>query len=173
MSVINVVKDPENLTMTLTAEFDATPERVWQLWADPRQLERWWGPPTYPATFTSLDLRAGGRASYFMTGPDGKQVTPLGYWEIVSVDPPRRIEMLDGFANADGTPNQDMPGPGGMNVTIEPIGNGRTRMTIENIFPDQSAMEQLLAMGQEEGMTEAVGQIDAILAEDPVAGAAR
>jgi hypothetical protein len=45
-------------------------------------------------------------------------------------------------------------------------------MTIESIFPDAATMEQLLAMGQEEGMTEAVGQIDAILAEDPV-GAAR
>ena len=98
--------------------------------------------------------------------------TAIARW-LVSVDPPRRIEMLDGFANADGTPNQDMPGPGAMNVTIEPIGDGRTRMTIENVFPDQTAMEQLLAMGQEEGMTQAVGQIDAILAEDAVTGAAR
>ena len=48
-----------------------------------------------------------------------------------------------------------------MNITIEPIDGGRTRMTIENVFPDVSTMEQLLAMGQEEGMTEAVGQYDA------------
>lgn len=170
MTVTAVRKDPENLTMTIDAEFEATPERVWQLWADPRKLERWWGPPTYPATFKTLDLRPGGRAEYFMTGPDGVP-TPPGYWEILSVDPPRRIEMIDGFANADGSPNEDMPGPGGMNVTIEPIGEGRTRMTIESTFPDVAAMEQLLAMGQEEGMTQAVGQIDAILAEDatPVA----
>jgi uncharacterized protein YndB with AHSA1/START domain len=164
VTVTAVQKDAEALSMTLTAEFDASPERVWQLWADPRQLERWWGPPSHPATFTSLDLRPGGRASYYMTGPDGV-VTPAGYWEIVSVDPPRRIEMIDGFANADGTPNNDMPGPGGMNVTIEPVGDGRTRMTIESTFPDQATMEQLLAMGQEEGMTQAVGQIDAILAQ--------
>ena len=45
MTVTAVRKDPETLTMTLTAEFDATPERVWELWADPRKLERWWGPP--------------------------------------------------------------------------------------------------------------------------------
>ena len=62
MTVTAVHKDAERLTMTLDAEFDASPERVWQLWADPRQLERWWGPPGYPATFTSLELRAGGRA---------------------------------------------------------------------------------------------------------------
>ena len=53
MTVTAVRKDPAALTMTLTAEFDASPERVWELWADPRQLERWWGPPTYPATFTA------------------------------------------------------------------------------------------------------------------------
>ena len=51
MTVTAVRKDPQALTMTVEAEFAASPERVWQLWADPRQLERWWGPPTYPATF--------------------------------------------------------------------------------------------------------------------------
>ena len=93
--------------MTLDAEFDASPERVWQLWADPRQLERWWGPPTYPATFTAHDLRPGGRVEYHMTGPEGDQ--PRGYWEIVEVDPPHRLVFRDGFANDDGTPNTDLP----------------------------------------------------------------
>ena len=166
MTVTSVRKDPDSLTLTLDAEFDASPERVWQLWADPRQLERWWGPPTYPATFTSLDLRSGGRAEYYMTGPEGDK--PSGYWEILDADPPRRLQMKDGFANKDGSPNDDMPGPS-MNVTIEPIGGGRTRMSIESIFPDTAAMEQLLAMGMEQGLTEAVGQIDAILAEDTLA----
>ena len=47
MTVTAVRKDAEALTLTLDAEFEAPAERVWQLWADPRQLERWWGPPTY------------------------------------------------------------------------------------------------------------------------------
>lgn len=61
---------------------------------------------------------------------------------------------------------------GEMRVTITAIGEGRTRMSIENVFPDAAAMEQLLTMGQEQGMTEALGQIDAIIAEGaaPVAG---
>jgi uncharacterized protein YndB with AHSA1/START domain len=170
MTVTAVRKDPGNLSMTLDAEFEATPDRVWQLWADPRQLERWWGPPTYPATFTALDLRAGGRAAYFMTGPEGD--TPAGYWDIVEVDPPRSIHARDGFANADGTPNTDI-GPSEMFVTIEALGGGRTRMSIQSVFPDAATMEQNLAMGMEQGLTEAVGQIDAILAGDAVAGATR
>ena len=166
MTVTAVRKDPAALTMTLTAEFDASPERVWQLWADPRQLERWWGPPTYPATVTSHDLSPGGRIEYYMTGPEGDQ--PRGYWDLVDVDPPKRLAFRDRFANDDGSPNDELPGSEGT-VTIEAIGDGRTRMEIQSRFPSTEAMEQLVSMGMEQGLTEAVGQIDAILAEDAVA----
>jgi uncharacterized protein YndB with AHSA1/START domain len=166
MTVTAVRKDPSALTMTLGAEFDAPVERIWQLWADPRQLERWWGPPTYPATVTSHDLRPGGRVEYLMTGPEGDQ--PRGYWNVLEVEPPHRLVFLDGFANADGTPNDELPTSTGR-VTLESIGDGRTRMSIESVFPSAQAMEQTLAMGMEEGIKEAVGQIDAILAEDAVA----
>jgi uncharacterized protein YndB with AHSA1/START domain len=64
MSVTSVRKDTEQLTMTVTAEYDVTADRAWQLWADPRQLERWWGPPTYPATVEKHDLTPGGQVSY-------------------------------------------------------------------------------------------------------------
>jgi len=166
LTVTAVQKDPQALTLTLDAEFEASQERVWQLWADPRQLERWWGPPTYPATFTKHDLAPGSRVEYHMTGPEGDQ--PKGYWDIVEVDPPRRLLVHDGFRNDDGTENTDLPG-NEFEVTIAESGENRTRMSIESRFPSQEAMEQLLAMGMEQGLTEAVGQIDAILAEDRAA----
>ena len=169
MTVTAVRKDADKLTLTVDAEFDASAERVWQLWADPRQLERWWGPPTYPATFTQHDLAPGSRVQYHMTGPEGDQ--PKGYWDILEVDAPHRLVVRDGFANDDGTPNDDFP-TGEMRVTIQETGGGRTRMSIESLHPSPEAMEQVLAMGMEEGITEAVGQIDAILAEDPVASRA-
>jgi uncharacterized protein YndB with AHSA1/START domain len=167
MTVTAVRKDPQTLTMTLEAELEASPERVWQLWADPRQLERWWGPPTYPATFTRHDLAPGSRVEYHMTGPQGDQ--PHGYWEVLEADAPHRLVFRDGFANPDGTPNSDLPLTTAR-VRIEQISPGRTRMSIESVFPSTEAMEQVLAMGMEEGLTQAVGQIDAILAEDAVAG---
>jgi uncharacterized protein YndB with AHSA1/START domain len=168
MTVTAVRKDAQALTMTLDAEFEATPERVWQLWADPRQLERWWGPPGYPATFTKHDLAPGSRVEYHMTTPEGDQ--PKGYWDVVEAEAPHRLVVRDGFANDDGTPNDAMPS-GEMRVTIEAVNDGRTQMSIVSIFPTAEAMEQLLAMGQEEGLKDAVGQIDAILAEDPVPAA--
>jgi len=168
MTVTAVRKDPTALTMTLTAEFEASADRVWDLWADPRKLERWWGPPTYPATFTAHSLAPGSRVEYHMTGPSGDQ--PHGYWDVLEADPPRRLVFLDGFAHADGTPDDEFPRNEGR-VTIEPIEAGRTRMTIESHFPSTEAMEQVLAMGMEEGLTQAVGQIDAILAEAAVPSA--
>ena len=164
MTVIAVRKDIEALTLALDAEFEASPERVWQLWADARQLERWWGPPTYPATFTAHDLTPGRRVEYYMTGPEGDQ--PRGYWEILEADPPRSLAFRDGFANEDGSANDELPMTSAR-VTIKDIGGGRTRMTLESTYPDTESMEKLLAMGMEQGLVEAVGQIDAILTEIP------
>ncbi|CAN5865785.1 hypothetical protein BH18ACT6_BH18ACT6_23300 [soil metagenome] len=163
MTATAVRKDQKALTMTMSTEFDATPERVWQLWADPRQLERWWGPPTYPATVTTHDLEPGGRVEYHMTGPEGDQ--PRGYWEITKVDPPNLLVFNDGFANDDGTPNTNLPATEAR-VRITDVGNGRTSLEIESLFPSAEAMEQVLAMGMEEGMKQAIGQIKAVLASD-------
>ena len=168
MTVTAVRKDTDALTLDLTAEFDATPERVWQLWADPRQLERWWGPPTYPATFTEHDLTPGAHVAYYMTGPAGDNAP--GWWTILEVDPPHGLSFRDGFATEDGRPNPEFPELT-VHVAIADIGAGRTRMSIQSRFPTPAAMEQLAALGMVEGLTEAVGQIDAILAEDAVPAA--
>ena len=161
MTVISVRKDPQALTLTIEAAFDAPPERVWQLWADPRQLERWWGPPGYPSTFTKHDLAPGGRAEYQMIGPQSDR--HHGYWEFIRVEAPYRLVFHDGLANADGTPNSDTP-PATTHVTIEAVDLGRSRMSIETVFPSAEGMEWLLATGSDVGRTRAVGQIDAILA---------
>jgi uncharacterized protein YndB with AHSA1/START domain len=161
MTVTSVQRDPDTMTMTITSEFDATVKRVWQLWDDPRQLERWWGPPAYPATFVDHDLSPGGTASYYMTGPEGDQ--PHGYWRVTAVDAPHRLEFEDGFADDEGKPNPDLPITT-CRVTLDETPTGGTRMTIASAFPSVEAMEQMLAMGMEEGMREALGQIDTILA---------
>jgi uncharacterized protein YndB with AHSA1/START domain len=161
MPVTDVKKDLDALTMTIAAEFDAPAERVWQIWADPRQLERWWGPPSHPATFTDHDLSPGGRVAYYMTAPDGERFH--GWWQVEEVDPPTRLRFEDGFADADGKPNEEMP------TTIATVtlseSEGRTTMAIESRFASREAMEKILEMGTEQGMREALGQIDGLLAD--------
>lgn len=159
MTVINASKDTDALTITLVADFSAPPERVWQVWEDPRQLERWWGPPTWPATFTKHDLTAGGEARYFMTGPDG--TTAHGWWDVVAVEPPHRIEIVDGFAETDGA-RLDDPAPTPATVTLDAIDTG-TRMTVVSRFSSLEHLEQIVEMGAIEGLSQAVGQIDDLL----------
>jgi len=161
MSVTSIDKDFDNLTLTLVAEFDATAEQVWDLWADPRKLERWWGPPTHPATFKTHDLTPGGEVTYFMTGPEGDEFH--GWWRIDSIDRPKSLELTDGFADQDGTPNDDMPTTS-MKMEISESDAG-TRMELRSVFNSREQMEELAAMGMEEGLREAVGQMDALLAE--------
>ncbi len=85
MTVISSHKNAEALSCSVVSEFDAG-DRVWQVWEDPHQLERWWGPPTWPATLESHDFVPGGKASYFMTGPDGEK--SRGWWRFTAIEAP-------------------------------------------------------------------------------------
>jgi uncharacterized protein YndB with AHSA1/START domain len=162
MTVVSTQTDTEALTLTFVAEFDASVDRVWQMWQDPRQLERWWGPPTWPATFDRHDFVQGGRSSYYMTGPEGEKAR--GWWVTTSIQPPNRLEFDDGFADESGEPVDDMGVIHGV-VTFEES-EGRTRMTTISTFESAEQMKKMADMGMEEGMREAMGQLDALLVQD-------
>lgn len=161
MPITSVTKDPAALTMTVVAEFPAPLERLWNAYADPRQLERFWGPPTYPATFTRHDMYAGGRSEYAMTGPDGD--VSRGYWEYLDVNPLKSFEVLDGFALPDGSPNREMPSMR-MVFTFAATEDG-SQVSTTTYFNSVAELDRLLGMGMEEGMHAAMGQMDDVLAD--------
>lgn len=161
MPITSVTRDTEALTMTVVADFPAPVQRLWEAYVDPRQLERFWGPPTYPATFTRHDAEAGGRSTYTMKGPDGD--SHGGYWEWLSVEPLKSFEVRDGFATPDGDPNPAMPSMQ-MRFDFEDTDTG-SRVTTTTHFNSLADLEQLLEMGMEEGLREAMGQMDAVLAD--------
>ncbi|MDE3130946.1 MAG: SRPBCC domain-containing protein [Acidobacteriota bacterium] len=161
MTVVSSSTDPRELTLDLVAEFDAPPERVWEVWQDPRKLERWWGPPGYPATFTRHEFAVGGQSRYYMTGPEGER--HHGWWRIDALDGPRRLVFANGFAGDDGEPVAGLAPAAGI-VELESRGNG-TRMLVRTQFVDVEQMERMLGMGMQEGMGMAIGQIDALLRE--------
>jgi uncharacterized protein YndB with AHSA1/START domain len=161
MTVTSVENDPNALTLTVTAEFAAEVKRVWELWADPRKLERWWGPPGYPATFTEHDLAPGTRTKYFMTSPEGERF--YGTWRILSIDEPNRIEIEDAFADEHGEVDPDQP-VGRMEVTLSGRSDGGTQMVITSTHASAADLQKVLDMGMEEGIRQSVGQMDALLA---------
>ncbi|AQT80706.1 polyketide cyclase [Mycolicibacterium litorale] len=160
MPVTDVQHDPDALTLTITAHFAAPVARIWQIYADPRQLERVWGPPSHPATVVDHDLTPGGRVTYFMTGPDGEKYA--GYWEVTAVDEPRTFSFLDGFADQDFNPNPDLPVS--QNVYTFTEHDGGTRAVYLCTFASAEGLAQVLDMGVVEGSTSAINQIDGLIA---------
>ncbi|MGH2886074.1 MAG: SRPBCC family protein [Solirubrobacteraceae bacterium] len=156
--ITSVHADYGNLTITVIADFDAPIERVWELWSDPRKLERWWGPPAYPTTFETYELTPGGEATYVMTGPNGAM---RGTWRVATVDPPRSLEFTDAFAGPNGRPIADLPVKVAVGLTECETG---TRMEMHLAFESREDMEKLMSTGIVEGLRRALGQIDALLA---------
>ncbi|MBX6382891.1 MAG: SRPBCC domain-containing protein [Microbispora sp.] len=160
MPVIDVQHQTDTLTLTIVAEFAAPVERVWQIYADPRQLEKIWGPPGYPATVVEHDLTPGGRVHYYMTGPQGEKYP--GYWRITAVDEPRSFSFEDGFADLNFTPDPNLPVS--RNVYTFAEHDGRTRATYVSTFDSAEGLQKVLEMGMVEGATSAINQIDDLLA---------
>ena len=161
MPIQSVTSDTDALSLTVVGEYPVPVERLWRAYADPRQLERFWGPVEWPATFTRHDMAVGGRSEYSMTGPDGS--SSRGWWRFLAVEPGRGFEVEDGFANDDGTPNDKMPSMR-MTFRFEKTATG-SRVTSVTTFTSVESMQQLVEMGMIEGMKSAMGQLDAVLAE--------
>jgi uncharacterized protein YndB with AHSA1/START domain len=161
MPVTAVTSDADALTLTVVGEYPVPVERLWEAYADPRQIEKFWGPETWPATFTRHDMAPGGRSDYYMTGPAGE--IARGWWRFVAVQPGRRFEVEDGFAHDDGTPNDQLPTMR-LVFTFEPTATG-SRFTSVTHFPSVEAMERLVEMGMVEGLRSALSQLDRVLAD--------
>jgi uncharacterized protein YndB with AHSA1/START domain len=159
LSITSVHTDHDDLTVTVIADFDAPIERVWELWSDPRKLERWWGPPAYPATFEKHNLIPGGEVTYFMTGPEGER--HRGMWRVTAVDPPTSLEFADFFAHTDGTPIAEMP-VNRVRVRLTD-GDSGTQMEMRSKFESREDLEKWLSTGTREGQQQAIAQMDVLL----------
>jgi uncharacterized protein YndB with AHSA1/START domain len=160
MTITSVDTDYDNLTATLIADFDHPIDQVWELWSDPRKLERWWGPPGYPATVEKHALDSGGEVTYFMKGPEGDE--HWGMWRVSAVDPPRSLQFTDALADSDGVPREDSPVS---EISVRLLEHeGRTRMEMRMTFETREDMERIVDMGTVEGVKQAVGQMDGLLA---------
>lgn len=163
MPVTDVTPDLDNRTLTITAEFAASVDRVFGVYADPRQMEQIWGPPTYPATVVDHDLSPGGRVTYLMTGPEGDKF--YGCWLVRSVDAPHGFSFDDAFTDSSFTINEDLP-VSSNDYTFQALDGdpGRTRATYIATFLTAEGLQQVLDMGVVEGARGSIDQVDDLLA---------
>lgn len=155
MPVASITTNTEDLTLTAISDVAAPLERVWDAYTNPRSLERFWGPPGWPAVFTEFDFRVGGRALYSMTGANGQSASCS--WDFTAIDAPHSFEAIDSFVDDNGVPLAD--GQSRMVFTFEPTDTG-TRVTNTGHFASAESLKQVIDMGVVEGTTLAMAQID-------------
>ena len=160
MPVTDVQHDKDNLTLTIVADFAAPVERIWEVYADARQLERVFGPPTYPATFVDHTLAPGSRTTYFMTSPEGEKFA--GVWDIETVEEPTGFTFEDAFADQDFNVKPELP-VSKNTYAFAAHGEG-TRATYVSTFASADDLQRVLDMGVVEGATSAINQIDDLVA---------
>lgn len=153
--------DETTLTMTTVSDFPVSRERLWDAYADARQIEKFWGPPEWPATFTRHDFALGGRSEYHMTGPDGE--ISAGYWEVVAMDLGHSFEVVDGFREVGSGFSPDIE-PMRVSYRFESVGSA-SRLTSVTYFPSAEVLAQMREMGMEEGTAMAMEQIEAVVSD--------
>jgi len=131
--------------MVVTRVFDAPRPVVFEAWARPEHLARWWGPKGFTLPSCDLDFRTGGAYRMVMRGPDGAEYPFHGvYREIV---PPARIVFSAVIES----------GPGAAVLTVVTFDDegGKTRVTVRQTVP---ALEEA-ARGQRQGWTESLEKL--------------
>ncbi|SIT83675.1 SRPBCC family protein [Pontibacter indicus] len=150
----------ENKTITVKREFAAELPLVWDAYTKSEILDQWWAPKPWKARTKTMDFREGGHWHYAMVGPEGEEHWALANYK--TIDPKKRFTAFDGFADAEGVVNPDMP-QSKWEVSFTP----KDEVTlVENLitFDDLSQLETTIQMGFKEGLTMAMEGLDALLA---------
>ncbi len=143
----------DGLDVVFERVFDAPRDLVWQVYTDPAHIARWWGTHGSTTEVLEMDLRPGGSWHYVSHAPDRG---PIGFrGDYLEVDPPGRIVRT--FA-------VDVPDfvPGRETMTLEDLGDGRSRLIERGHFGSQDEIDVQVGVGMIDG---ALGQYDRLAAE--------
>ncbi len=154
-----VSKDLAKKQITVTREFDAPVNEVWEAWTDSKLLDEWWAPKPWKAETKSMDFREGGVWLYAMVGPDGtKQWCKVDY---KTIEPHKNFTGYDAFVDEAGKINDSFPRMF-WQVSFTPTAKGTT-VHVLITFDSEKDLNKILEMGFAEGFTAAHGNLDALL----------
>jgi uncharacterized protein YndB with AHSA1/START domain len=155
---MDFIVNKEAKTVTITSEFDANRDLVWDAYTRPELLDQWWAPKPWASKTKAMDFEEGGRRLYAMVSPDG--IEKWSVQKYTSITPKTNFKLLNAFA--DENENLELPGSD-WNLDFAEQG-GKTTVTVRIYNESLDRMEQLLAMGFKEGITATFGQLEELLA---------
>jgi uncharacterized protein YndB with AHSA1/START domain len=156
---MDFIVNKETRTVTITAEFDAERDLVWDAYTKPELLDQWWAPKPFASRTKVMEFKEGGRRFYAMVSPDG--VEKWSVQKYTSITPKTNFKLFNAFA--DENENPELPGSDWDLNFIEQDGTTKVHISIYNESLER--LERMVAMGFKEGFTMTLGQLKDLLAE--------
>lgn len=153
MSTQAQVSTPTAREIRIERTFNAPRSRVWRAMTDPALLAQWWCRGN-PLVIERFEFEKGGHWRFVEHGPDGVHGFEGRF---------RRIEpeaVIEQTFEWDG-----MPGHVSVErMTLEDLGDGRTRMVTVALFTTEEDRDGMLHSGMEGGMNQSYAALDGVLA---------
>lgn len=155
-----------DMDIVITREFAAPRQLVWDVWTQPKHIEKWFGPKGFDTRVEKLEFEVGGRSVYVMTGPDGTEYPSNGVFkEIVPIEKiVTTDEFGDGFDEIESMKGKDLP-QGMVTTYLFYDITERTKLTIITSHPTVEDKKKHEAMGVVEGWNSSLDKAEEYLAK--------
>ena len=122
-----------SLTLVVRRTIQATPERVFQAWTNPEQMQKWWGTQEIACTGTEIDLRVGGAYRIGNKLPNGQLLWITGEFE--KIEPPGELVFSWRVEGRGNTAER-------VTVRFEPRGKATEVIVTHERIPDSAIRDQ-------------------------------
>ena len=148
------VKKLSDTELQITREFDAPREIVFRAMTDPTLLAKWWGPRRYRTVVDTMDVRPGGKWRMRNIGADGEHAFRGEFREVT---PPERVVWTFEY--------EPLPGHISVETMTLTEREGRTLLTVHDVFSSKEDLDGMLQSGMESGMAESYDRLDDLITE--------
>ena len=153
------IVDKPTKTVTITAEFDAERDLVWDAYTKPELLDQWWAPRPFASKTKHMNFEVGGRRFYAMVSPDGQERWAVQKY--TSITPKTNFKLFNAFADADENP--ELPGSDwDLNFSEQ---DGKTTVSTTIYNESLERLERMIEMGFKEGTMLQMKNLEDLLAK--------
>lgn len=148
-------------SLTVKREFAAPRALVWDCYSNSELLDQWYAPKPFSTRTKHMDFRPGGYWHFVMLDPNGGE-----YWnrnDYLSIEPQQGYRALDGFSDAEGNINPEMP-RANMELSFSDKGAHTLVKTVVR-YESLADLEKVIAMGLQEGLSATLERLDELLQE--------
>jgi uncharacterized protein YndB with AHSA1/START domain len=144
----------EGKEIILVRTLNASRERVFGEWTEPKHLAHWWGPRGHSVTQCELDPWPGGSIRIKMRGPDGVISPTTGVYHEV-IKPERIVFTLSAFEDREGNPQLEVL----TIVNLSSLNENKTRLTLRAVIVKSTPLVDDAINRMEAGWEESIDRL--------------